>query len=97
MTDLSQFSPAEGYILVKPLEKKQEGISVISEDRQNVARVLSVGPPTVSAYTDSPIKAPCKVGQLVIHSSGGYETLKFGGEEFRLVHFTKVLMVLDKK
>lgn len=91
---IKDFMPVEGYILVKPLDRSSgDGITTIVEDFPQLAEVVSVGKDTQNTYTDREVKTPCEKGDMILHSAGGFETLKFEGEEYRIVHFTKILAV----
>ncbi len=89
------FTPTPGYLLLEPLEGDQpEGYTVEGVDEMpQLAKVLAVGDSTYYPNTDIEYISPCKVGQKIIHSSAGYETVKIEGEEYRVVHFSKVLLV----
>jgi co-chaperonin GroES (HSP10) len=90
-----KFQPTEGYLLVLPQEETSEGIVAVKESFPQLAKVLVVGKDTYYSNTDIVMKAPCKVGDLIYHSAGGFETIKHKGKEYRVVHFGKVLMVKD--
>lgn len=90
-----QYSPVRGFILVKPLqESAAKGWDAHTDDDiPHYAEVLAVGENTYFEHTGLLFKAPCKVGDTIIHSSIGFENIKIDGEEYRLVPFGKVLMV----
>ena len=88
------FIPAEGYILVEPLDRTSgDYFQVYTEEFPQLARVLKIGPPTYNPYTDRVIYPACKAGDVILHSAGGFETLKFEGKEYRIVRFDKILAI----
>ena len=91
---IKDFTPVESYIIVESLEKTSgEGIEIIADEFPQLAKVISIGADSYNAYTDRKVKAPCKVGQTILHSAGGFETLKFEGKEYRIVNFSKILAI----
>jgi len=91
---IHQFKPAEGYCIVEPLDKtSKEGMQVYLDEFPQLAKIISIGSDTYNSYTDRTMNAPCKVDDIIIHSAGGFETLKFEGKEYRVIHFTKILAI----
>ena len=83
-------------MLVKPLDVSQpvKGIVIHGiDEKPQLAKVLKVGKDTYYDNTEKVRKAPCKVGDTIIHSSIGWENITLEGEELRMVPFNKVLLV----
>ena len=97
--DRLDYFPVPGYLLCKPLETTKIGDIEISDDKQmpQLAKVISVGLPIQSDYTDRIIEATCRVGDIIIHSSGGFENIRIDGEEYRIIPFNKVLLIKNRK
>jgi co-chaperonin GroES (HSP10) len=92
---MGKYTPTKGYLLVKPLEVTHvKGID-IEDDEQNpqLAKVVKVGKPTWYENSDRVFKAPCKVGDTIIHSMAGFENIKIDSKDYRAIHFSKVLVV----
>lgn len=89
----SQFTPAKGYILIEPIDQQKVGNIEIADDGlpQN-GKVLAIGQAT---YHDNgkAFEPPCKVGDIIVHSAGGFENMRVEGKIYRFVHFSKVLAI----
>ena len=92
-SQLINFIPVQGYLLLEPLEDSQpEGWNVEGVDeRPQIARVLRVGKPTYYENSDRVFKSPCKVGQKIIHSSAGFEHVTIEGKEYRMLPFSRYI------
>jgi co-chaperonin GroES (HSP10) len=89
------YTPVSGYLLTEPLEANQAvGWNAESDDEKpQLAKVLKVGPETWHETHGKRLKAPCKIGDTIIHSSFGFENIIIDGKDYRMVPFNKVLMV----
>lgn len=87
--------PSAGYLLTKSLEgEKIKGVDIVDDEEfPQFAEVLAVGESKFHTGTDKVYEAPCKVGDKIIHSSAGFENIKMGAEEYRMVPFERVLGV----
>lgn len=90
-----QFTPVRGFVLVKPLSDEQPKQYIIEDSHEtpHEAEVVAVGEDTWYESIDREFKAPCKKGEKIVHSAFGFETIRIGGEEYRLVPFSKVLAI----
>lgn len=96
--EYQDYIPSPGYLLTIPLEDEgietPEGFTIEGEDEMpQFAKVIAVGKETYNQYTDRIIKSPCKVGNIIIHSSHGWEHIKLKAKKYRIVPFNVVLMV----
>ena len=90
------FTPVAGYLLIKPLEDTQAigGVEIHGgDDRPQFGKVLKVGLSTWYENSDRVLESPCNVGDTIVHSSVGFENVRIEGEEYRLLPFSRVLMV----
>jgi len=92
-----KLKPTAGYILIKPLEAERKTASGIvlpesHDEKTQRGEVLAIGPDEV---TDSGTKrkAPCKVGDTVIHKQWGGNEVKIEGKEYLFVKFEDILAV----
>ncbi len=92
---IKDFIPVSGYILVQPLDKtSDEGIEITADEFPQLAKCLKVGESYYDESRKMIVDSPCKVGDQIVHSAGGFETFKLNGEEFRIIKFDRVLMVM---
>ena len=88
------YIPVAGYILVEPLEETSvSGLNVVADEFPQLARVVKTGESTFNSYTDRLIKCPVKEGDIILHSSFGFEKVRHEGVEYRIVPFEKVLAI----
>lgn len=91
MTKLVKFKPAPGFILLKPIdEKENKGLSLQTRI-QNFCEVIKVGPTVFGEFNGKAIYAPCEVGDKVYHTTTGWEDINIGGEVFRIIKFQNIL------
>lgn len=87
-------TPNTGWILIEPLQENYSGLSH-KQDTETIkkGRVLAVpDEETVTSEFNAVIKCPVKVGQVVSHTTIGFETIQdSGGRELRLVPFLKII------
>ena len=90
-----KYTPVPGYLLLEPLEDSQPGGWNVEgvEERPQIARVLRAGKSTWYENSDRVFHSPCKVGDVIIHSSVGFENITIEGKEYRMLPFSRVLMV----
>lgn len=85
--------PAPSFILVEPLEEKTTFQIAKTEDQKTVkSKVIQIG--ADSQRQGFTLTSPCKVGDVILHSSYGYQDFKQDGKEYRVVRFDDVLMIL---
>ena len=96
-SSIPQLNPCKGYLLLLPTDDDQiEGIPLAGvEGKPQRAKVLAVGADTYHA-SGNVLKAPAKKGDIVIHSSVGFENIKYKGEEYRMCPFERILAVFEK-
>lgn len=88
------YEPAEGFLIVEPLEEEtSRNFTIAEEGFDQKAICLKVGKDTYYPNTNIPYKAPCKAGDEIVHSSIGFENFRVAGKKYRLVHFSKVLAI----
>jgi co-chaperonin GroES (HSP10) len=88
------YLPVAGYLLVEPLEETSvKGLNLIAEEFPQLAKVLKVGDSYYDKSKEMIVDSPCKSGQVVIHSSFGFEKFRSEGKEYRIVPFDKVLLI----
>jgi chaperonin GroES len=92
---VNNLQPAEGYILLEPVEAKRKTASGIylpdsHDEKPQQAKVLAVGADTKKR------KAPCKKGNKVIYKKWGGDEVKlgFGKKEYIFVKFEDILAVI---
>jgi len=95
--DKIEYSPVAGFMLIEEVDSSNFGGSNVKiygeEDRPQFAKVLKVGSPSVSEYTGKETKSPCKPGDYIVHSSVGWEHVKLGNTEYKVLPFSKVLLI----
>ena len=90
--------PTPGYLLVEILDSQQSSrFTVAVEVTPQRGRVLKVGKPTYRENIPKLIESPAEVGDIVIHSSVGYENITLKGEPMRIVPFSRVISVIKEK
>lgn len=94
MANISQYKPAPGYILIREQKPKAlGGINLSTEDWEQFGKVIKVGDPSYIGNTSKPQKPPCKKGDDVIVSSGGFEHVRIDGVQYKVVRFDRVLLI----
>lgn len=94
MTRLVNFKPTPGFVLLKPIEEKEnEGLS-LKLRIQNFCKVIAVGAPVYGEYNGKSIAPPCKVGDKVYHTTTGWEDINIAGEIYRIIKFQNILGIL---
>lgn len=91
--------PIEDKIVLK-VEKKEEvtssGLIMAGKTKEdNLARVVAVGPGLTFA-DGSRIDPDVKVGDLVMHSPFQGNTVEHDGEEFLIVAYRDILVVIEE-
>jgi len=96
-SSIPQLNPAKGYLFLDPIEDDQiEGVPVAGVDEKpQRAKVLAVGAYTYHTSGEK-FEAPAKKGDIVIHSSFGFENIRYKGNEYRICPFDKILAVFKK-
>ena len=92
----SVISPSNGYVLVKALSNDHSSTFLVVETEKSprFATCIAVGGPTIHTSGDEYLP-PCKVGDEIVHSGFGYESIKHKGVDYKLVPFDKVLAVVE--
>ena len=93
-------TPTEGYILLEAIDDKtpNTGFLVVNDSsvRPQKATVLAVGGDTYYQGTAIKRQSPVNVGDIVMHSSYGYEAFKIDSKEYYICPFDKILGVYGK-
>ena len=92
--------PAAGYLLVEPAKQDKKTDSGIylpdsHEDKPQYGKVLAVGDDLI---TDSgkTIKAPAKVGDLVVYKKWGGNEVEIDRVEYQFLKFDDILAIVTK-
>lgn len=94
MTKLVKFKPAPGYALLETSkEQESKGLS-LQVKVSNLAKVIAIGQPVHGEYNGIIYKPNCKVGDMVYHTSTGYEDINIDGKVFRVIKFQNILGTL---
>jgi co-chaperonin GroES (HSP10) len=87
-------TPAPGYILAKPMEAEDKATSLVIKQEEKTARkakIIAVGKPTIGEFNGKPYTTEYKPGDVILHASIGYETVKINFDEYRLLKFGNIL------
>jgi len=94
-----EIQPLPGFALLEILEN--EGVKgwEIEDEKQlpQRGRVLAIGSGTYYEYSGKALECPVKVGDIIIHSSFGWERTIYKGMEYRFCPFQKILGVINEK
>ena len=94
-----EIQPLPGYILLEILET--EGVKgwQIEDEKQlpQRGRVLAVGDGTYYEYSGKALECPVKIGDVIIHSSFGWERTVYKGAEYRVCPFQKILAIIKEE
>ena len=94
MTKLVTFKPAPGYALLDASqEHESQGLS-LQIKVSNLAKVIAIGQAVHGEYNGILYKPNCKVGQMVYHTTSGYEDININGKVFRVIKFQNILGTL---
>ena len=90
-----KLQPTQGYILLEPVELEKKTASGIylpdsHDEKPQQAKVIAVGPDTKD------VKAPVKVGDIVIHKKWGGDEVKLSvtDKELIFVKFEDILAIV---
>ena len=91
--------PLIGYVLVEPEEAEQKTASGIilpesAQEKPAQGKVLAVGD---EMYFDNGkvLKAPVKVGDIVVYKKWGGDEIKVHGKELKLVKFDDLMAIIE--
>lgn len=100
MSDISvkKVQPLSGYVLVEPAEAQSKTASGLylpenSTEKPQHGTVLAVGDSIWESGVKE-IKAPVKVGQVVIYKKWGGNDFKIGDTEYQFLKFEDVLAIV---
>lgn len=100
MSDISvkKVQPLSGYVLVEPAEAQSKTASGLylpenSTEKPQHGTVLAVGDSIWESGVKE-IKAPVKVGQVVIYKKWGGNDFKIGETEYQFLKFEDVLAIV---
>ena len=91
--------PLMGYVLVEPSEAESRTISGIilpesAQEKPAQGKVLSVGDDFVLP-NGSVLRAPVKVGDIVVYKKWGGDEIKIEGKELKLVKFEDLMAIME--
>lgn len=91
------YKPTKGYLLLDPIDNEQSSQFKIEDQEETPQRavVLVVGGSTWHT-SGQKFEAPARVGDTVIHSGFGFESIRIEGSQYRLCPFDKILAVYKK-
>lgn len=96
---VATLTPLEGYALISPHhENKQSHGIIVKRDRDDYyirGTVVAVGT-SITIWEGANLRqidSPCKVGDTVLYSSSGYETITEQGREIQVVKFSSIVGV----
>jgi co-chaperonin GroES (HSP10) len=95
LQDTVQFSPAPGYVLIEPIEREHYGgLSISQRDAEPPKKgmVLAVGASVTTEY-GAVINSPVKMGQIIFHTTIGFEEFLIDVKKYRIVPFKNILGV----
>lgn len=91
-------TPSNGYIVLEPTEPEAKNRVYDVPTKEEIPRTGKVI--AVSRFTyhvsGKSINCPVKVGDEIIHSAAGAETVKLGEKEFRICPFDRILGIIKK-
>lgn len=89
---MEKFNPSPGYILAEVLESSSD--TLITNQPQKKCKVAAVG----KEYMEnrSFVYPPCKPGDIIIHTTVGFETLTLNDKEHRIISFRNILGTYEK-
>lgn len=90
--------PLMGYVLVEPSEaetKTSSGIILPESAQEKPAQglVVAVGDDWITE--GKVVKAPVKVGDIVVYKKWGGDEIKVSGKELKLVKFDDLMAILE--
>ncbi len=90
--------PLSGYILIAPVDSQSSTVSGIilpesAQEKPAQGKVVAVGDDNV--ISGMVIKAPVKVGDIVIYKKWGGDEIKLGGMEYKLVRFDDLMAIVE--
>lgn len=88
-----------GYVLVEPQEAETKTSSGIilpetAQEKPAQGKVLAVGDDLV-LENGKVVKAPVKVGDMVVYKKWGGDEIKAEGKELKLVKFDDLMAILE--
>lgn len=91
--------PLMGYVLVEPQEAETKTSSGIilpetAQEKPAQGKVLAVGDDLV-LENGKVVKAPVKVGDMVVYKKWGGDEIKAEGKELKLVKFDDLMAILE--
>lgn len=84
--------PAPSFLLVEPLDETTPFKRASKDEITKKATVLLVGGD--SNRHGFTMISPAKVGDVILHTSFGYQDFEHEGKKYRVVRFDDVLMIL---
>lgn len=92
--------PLMGYILVEPSEGESQTASGIilpesSQEKPAQGKVLSIGDDFVLP-NGQVLRAPVKIGDIVVYKKWGGDEIKVRGVEYKLVKFEDLMAIVEE-
>jgi len=86
-------TPSSGWLLIEVLEDdKSSGLILTNKTPPLKGKVLAISGDMVSEF-GATIPCPCKVGDIISHTTIGFEEIDYKFKKYRLIPFVKVIGV----
>jgi chaperonin GroES len=93
-----QITPINGYVVLKPVEEKEEMfgniiIPDLGKERPEMGKVVETSP-TYNFHTDQEVNSVLEVGDIVLIPKLGSQRIVVDGEDYYICRETEILAII---
>jgi co-chaperonin GroES (HSP10) len=96
MQQIANFKPSNGYVLLLSIDVEESSALSVKTRIANKCKVIAVGDTVYGEFNGKNIEAPCKVNDIVYHTTIGHEDINIDGTIYRVIKFQNILGTYEK-